>query len=73
MPQPKAPTSPITLRAWHVKRAGGRMTAYGIDIATGEEAKITNIDRIDPPASAAEHHVIARDKNKIDHKLTFAL
>jgi len=71
MAHPKSPTAPITLRGFHIKRAGGRMTAYGTDIQTGEETKITNIDRIDPPHSAAEHHVLATDKNKIVHVLTF--
>ena len=72
MPRPAAPLAPLTLRNFHVKRAGGRMTAYGTDIETGEDAKVTNIDRIDPPASAAEHHVLATDKHGLVHKLTFA-
>lgn len=64
--------TPKTLRGWHAKRAGGRITAYGENIATGQQDRITNIDRIDPPASAAEHHVLATDKDKVVHKLTFA-
>jgi hypothetical protein len=73
MAHPASPTTPITLSRWHVKRAGGRMTAYGTDIATGQEAKITNIDRLDPPVRAADHNVRATDKNGIEHVLTFAL
>lgn len=73
MPRPKPTTEPLTLSRWHVKRSGGSMTAYGIDIATGEETRVANIERLDPPASAAEHYVLATAKNGVAHKLTFAL
>lgn len=72
MAQPKAPTAPLTLRKFFVKRAGGRMTAHGTDIDTGLPARITNIDRIIPPDNAASHHVLAVDKNGIKHRLIFA-
>lgn len=59
------------LRKWHAKRAGGRITAYGENIDTGKSDKITNIDRIDPPAFASDHHVLATDKDGRVHTLTF--
>lgn len=67
----KAPIGPATLRKFYVKRAGGRMTAYGEDIETGHPAKITNIDRIDPPTNNALHEVVATDKNGVKHRLVF--
>lgn len=71
MARPKAPTAPVTLRKFYVKRAGGRMTAYGVNIDTGLDDKVTNIDRIDPPPSPASHEVHATDKNGIVHRLVF--
>lgn len=67
----KAPIGPTTLRKFHVKRAGGRMTAYGENIETGKPDKITNIDRIDPPTNNALHEVVATDKHGIKHRLVF--
>jgi len=61
-----------TLRDFHAKRAGGRITAHGENVATGAQDKITNIDRIDPPAFPSDQHVLATDKHGIVHKLVFA-
>jgi hypothetical protein len=73
MAHPKAPTDPITLRSWRVERSGNSQTAHGIDIATGEETKITNIEHVGPPVRASDHHVLAHAKNGVQHVLTFAL
>lgn len=61
-----------TLRGWHAKRAGGRITAYGVNIDTNEPDRITNIDRLDPPHFAGDHHVLATDKSGDIHKLIFS-
>ncbi len=60
-----------TLHTWHAKRAGGRITVYGTDVATGKETKITNVERIDPPTNHALHEVTALDKNNVTHRLVF--
>jgi hypothetical protein len=39
-----------TLKDWRAKRAGGRITVYGTDVATGQETKIPGVDSIIPAA-----------------------
>lgn len=68
----KHPPEPKTLRNWYAQRAGGRITVYGDDIQTRLSTKITNVDTIKPPVSAAEHFVLATDKHGTVHKLVFS-
>lgn len=66
------PNTPRTLRAWTAKRSGSAMTVTGIDIDSGESAKLTNIETITPPASKAAHEVTATDDQGVEHRLIFA-
>lgn len=65
------PIGPKTLRNWEARRAGGRITVYGQNLYTGVDDKITNVDKITPPSSAADHHAVAVDKHGVEHKLVF--
>lgn len=69
MTKPNKP--PTVLRGFHVNRSGGRMTAYGENIETGKQDKITGIDRIDPPSNNALHEVVATDQHGTKHRLVF--
>ena len=61
-----------TLREWSAKRSGTSITIHGTDISNGEATKLVHIAEITPPASAADHHVLAIDGDGVEHKLTFA-
>lgn len=59
------------LRKWTVTRSGSGLVARGENIDTGKADKITNIERIEPPKFAADHHVHAVDNDGVVHTLTF--
>lgn len=54
-----------TLKNWKAKRAGGRITVYGIDTRTGKPARLVGVDRIEP----IDGKIIAIDKNENHHRL----
>jgi hypothetical protein len=60
-----------TLRQWQARRAGGGITIYGENIDNAQQDRITNVRQIEPPQSAAEHHVLATDAAGTVHKLIF--
>lgn len=37
-----------TLKNWYAKRAGGRMTIYGVDTVTNDRTKIVGVDMLEP-------------------------
>lgn len=53
-----------TLSNWKAKRAGGRITIYGVD-QNGISTKIVGVDRIEPSAGFC----IATDKDGAAHRL----
>jgi hypothetical protein len=57
-----------TLRKWHAKPAGGRITVYGENASTGAQEKIVGVDVIQPSSNPASH-VIAVDKDGDCHYL----
>lgn len=59
-------TTPLTLRSWRARRAGGRITVYGECQETRTPTKITNVDVIEPGLGGK---CIATDKNKVAHTL----
>ena len=54
------------LTNWKARRAGGRITVTGIDIDTGEAAKIVGVDVIEP---SGKGRIVALDKNNVAHTL----
>lgn len=54
----------VTLSNWKAKRAGGRITVYGVD-ENGRSTKIPNVDVIEPACG----HAVATDKNGETHRL----
>ena len=55
----------MTLKNWHAKRAGGRITIYGTDIDNGDAARITRVDKIEP----TDNHCVATVDGGTTHKL----
>jgi hypothetical protein len=55
----------VKLKDWRAKRAGGRITVYGIDSRTGKDTKIVAVDEIKP----IEGRIFAIDKNGTHHTL----
>jgi len=64
--------APTTLREWRLERSGGGMTAYGTNIDTNEQDRITNISVVVPPDNPVLHEVHAHDKHGTVHRLIFA-
>lgn len=57
----------MRLKNWTAKRAGGRITVYGVDPATNKDVKIVGVDMIE--AAAVLPFVIATDKDGTRHEL----
>lgn len=58
-----------TLKNWKAKRAGGRITVYGLDHETGKEIKLVGVDRIEPSNRPEAMCVLAYDKDGSTHTL----
>lgn len=59
-----------TISNWTAKRAGGRITVYGVDGDTGDTTKVVGVDMIKGArAGTGVKAVIATDKDGVEYEL----